>query len=301
MTDTIHTTARPVLTRDNYPTWLESFQAYSETKGLWRMCQGKELYPTPVDATALTRVERVDIEEFETWKSKACGEIWLAVEESLRDDIRDVKGEPSQMLDTLERKHNQKVPGTRFKAYNDFLNISLRTELESHLILPALITDISNSVSSIRRNRPEDFDIGKLDAELATMVALRALRDSDNAEHRAFATNFLMKEDLNFADVESTILRDFQTKPKIKQEDTAIAMAAAQAGPCYLCEGPHFVRDCTKIEKAKKLLAHPRGKGKGGNANTTDSGANSKPPPTPQATASANHATEFAGKVLLHT
>ncbi|KAK7020459.1 hypothetical protein R3P38DRAFT_2969602 [Favolaschia claudopus] len=293
MTDTVHTTARPVLTRDNYPTWLESFQAYSETKGLWRMCQGKELYPTPVDATALTRVERVDIEEFETRKSKACGEIWLAVEESLRDDIRDVKGE--------RRKHNQKVPGTRFKAYNDFLNISLRTELEPHLILPALITDISNSVSSIRRNRPDEFDIGKLDAELATMVALRALRDSDNPEHRAFATNFLMKEDLNFADVESTILRDFQTKPKIKQEDTAIAMAAAQAGPCYLCEGPHFVRDCTKMERAKKLLAHPRGRGKGGNANTATRVRTPSLPLPPKATASANRATEFAGKVLLHT
>ncbi|KAJ7453050.1 hypothetical protein B0H11DRAFT_1741503, partial [Mycena galericulata] len=293
-------TSRPILHRDDYSKWYEDFEAYASTKGLWRMCAGTELYPTPVDPDALTREERNDIEAYETRKNKASGEIWLAVEESLRDDLRAVKGEPSEMLAILEAKHNQKAPGIRFKAYNDFLNVTLRDDVEPKLVLTTLITDITNTLSFIRRQRPEGFDIDMLDAELATMIALRALRVSENPDHRAFATQFLMKEDLNFADVESTIRRDFQSKPTIKQEDTgtALAMAALQAGPCFLCDGAHFIRDCEKLPKAKQSLQssssnRTRGRGRGrGAANVADSNSS----PAPPATASASRATEFAGK-----
>ncbi|KAJ6492667.1 hypothetical protein DFH09DRAFT_1451361, partial [Mycena vulgaris] len=123
-----NTRDRPVLTRDDYATWYDNFEAYAQTKGLWRTCQWLEVYPTPADSSALTREVRTDIEAYETRKSRASGEIWLGVEEPLRDDIPAAKGDPAAMLAALEAKHNQKVPGVRFKAYNDFLNISLRTE-----------------------------------------------------------------------------------------------------------------------------------------------------------------------------
>ncbi|KAJ7206945.1 hypothetical protein C8J57DRAFT_1099469, partial [Mycena rebaudengoi] len=302
MSENTTNTARPVLHRDNFAGWYEDFEAYAGTKGLWRMCTGAERYPTPDDPDALTREERMDLEAYETRKSKASSEIWLGVEESLRDDIRGFKGDPKKMLETLEETHNQKAPGIRFKAYNDFLNITLRTELEPHLILSTLISDINNSLSFIRRQRPDDFTITHHDAELATMITLRALRDSENQDHRAFATQFLMKEDLNFKDVEATIRRGFQSKPTIKQEEMSLAMAAQTPGPCYLCDGPHFIRDCEKLLKAKQGLSvkepqrSSRGRGHGrGSANTTEA-SNSTPP-----AASANRTTEFAGKASAFT
>ncbi|KAJ7017552.1 hypothetical protein C8F04DRAFT_915772, partial [Mycena alexandri] len=293
-------TARPILHRDDFAKWYEDFEAYCGTKGLWRMCTGAELYPTPVDANALTRDERNDIEAHETRKMKASGEIWLGVEESLRDDgLREVKGEPAEILAVLEAKHNQKAPGIRFKAYNDFLNITLRNDVEPSLMLTTLVHDITTSLSFIRRQRPEEYTLDKLEGELATMVALRALRNSDDADHRSFATQFLMKEDLNFEDVESTIHRNFRSKPTIKQEElgTSLAMAAGQQGPCYLCGDPHFIRDCGKLEKAKKHLAsssssNRRGRGRGwGAANPVESNGNTTP-----GAASASRATESAGK-----
>ncbi|KAJ7656274.1 hypothetical protein DFH06DRAFT_1045609, partial [Mycena polygramma] len=292
--------SRPILEPDGYDTWIDDFEAYTGTKGLWRMCTGAEIYPTPANPNALTREERNDIEAYETRKSKASGEIWLAVRESLRDDLREVKGEPVEMMAALEAAHNHKAPGIRFKAYNDFLNVNLRDDVEPKLVLTTLISDINASLSFIRRQRPDEFTIDMLDAELATMVALRALRDSGDSEHRAFAAQFLMKEDLNFRDVEATIRRDFQSKPKVKPEETAtsLAMAALQLGPCYMCEGPHFVWDCEKLAKAKQLLqsssssSRTRGRGRGkGAANAADANSVASP-----ATASASRATEFAGK-----
>ncbi|KAJ6466620.1 hypothetical protein DFH09DRAFT_1484466 [Mycena vulgaris] len=106
-----------------------------------------------------------------------------------------------------------------------------------------------------------------------------------------------MKEDLNFADVEPTIRRDFQSKPAIKQEDVTLAMAAQVQGPCFLCDWSHFLRDCDQLSKAKHFLKAPpssnrsRGRGRGhGSANATDSSN------VTSATAYASRATEFAGK-----
>ncbi|KAJ7648075.1 hypothetical protein FB45DRAFT_733670, partial [Roridomyces roridus] len=306
MSDNTTSNSRPILHRDDFTSWHENFEAYMGTKGLWRLCTAAETLPTPTDPAAPTRDERRDIESYETRKSKASGELWLAVDDSMRDDIRPHKGDPKAMLATLETKYNQKVPGVRFRAYNDFLNLSLRTDVEPKLILSTLISDINASLSFIRRQRPDDFDIMQLDAELATMVALRALRDSDNPDYRAFVTQFLMKADLNFSDVESTIQREFDSKPSIKQEDAgALAMAAQQAGPCFLCEGAHWVRDCDQLGKAKQSLRSPnnqRGRGRGrGNANAAGTTTPTNPAATTPATsttptATANRATEFAGK-----
>ncbi|KAJ7742008.1 hypothetical protein DFH07DRAFT_777923 [Mycena maculata] len=220
-----NSTVRPVLHRDDYMKWIEDFEAYAGTKGLWCMCIRAEIYPTPKDEDALTREERNDIEVYETRKTKASGEIWLGVEESLRDYLREVKGEPSDMLAILEATYNQKAPGIRFKAYNDFLNVTLRDDVEPHLVLTTLITDITNSLSFIRHQHPEKFELGMLDAELATMVTLRALRNSENTDYHAFAAQFLMKAELSFDDVAATIRRYFQSKPTAKQGDTEAALA----------------------------------------------------------------------------
>ncbi|KAJ6533273.1 hypothetical protein DFH09DRAFT_1181451 [Mycena vulgaris] len=83
-----NTRDRPVLTRDDYAAWYDNFEAYAQTKGLWRACQGLEVYPTPADPSALTREERTDIEAYETRKSRASGEIWLGVEEPLTRRVR---------------------------------------------------------------------------------------------------------------------------------------------------------------------------------------------------------------------
>ncbi|KAF9029172.1 hypothetical protein BDP27DRAFT_1456164 [Rhodocollybia butyracea] len=280
--------AAPILTRDNFSKWYEDFEAYASTKGLWRMCKGTERYPTPRNENNLTRDERNDLELYETRKDKASGEIWLAVSEPLREDIREAKGDPKAMMEILEEKHNKKTAGVRFKAYNDFLNITLRNDIPETTVLPTLITDITAAISFIRRQRPAGFDITHLEAELAMMVALRALQSSNAESHRMLASNFMTKEDLNFSDIEGTIDRDFQAKPTVKLEDPPALAMGAQHGPCYLCDGPHFVAKCPNLGQAKESLNRPansrgqngRGRNRGrGTANSAESTPPSTPPP----------------------
>ncbi|KAJ7165296.1 hypothetical protein C8R46DRAFT_1220426 [Mycena filopes] len=140
-----------MFTRDNFAGWPGNFEAYAGTKGLWHIRSGEEAYPASDDANAPTRDERRDLEAYRTQKSKASREIWLAVEELLRDDLQPVKGDPKAMLEALDAAHNQKVPGVCFAVYNNFLNITLCTELEPAVILTTLVNKINNSLSFICR------------------------------------------------------------------------------------------------------------------------------------------------------
>ncbi|KAJ3846430.1 hypothetical protein EV368DRAFT_89042 [Lentinula lateritia] len=117
------------LTRSDWPRWIEDFQAYAGTKGLWGVSIGREVAPTPADPNTLTRDEHIDMLAYETRLDKA------------RD--------PKAMLDTLEAKYNKKAPGSRFKAYNAFLNTSIRLNIPTLEILPALLTDISATMSTV--------------------------------------------------------------------------------------------------------------------------------------------------------
>ncbi|KAF9058340.1 hypothetical protein BDP27DRAFT_1343996 [Rhodocollybia butyracea] len=276
--------AAPILTRDNFSKWYKDFEAYASTKGLWRMCKGTERYPTPWNENNLTRDKRNDLELYETRKDKASGEIWLAVSEPLREDIREAKGDPKAMMEILEEKHNKKTAGTT--------------------VLPTLITDITAAISFIHRQCPAGFDITHLEAELAMMVALRALQSSNAESHRMLASNFMTKEDLNFSDIEGTIDRDFQAKPTVKLEDPPALAMGAQHGPCYLCDGPHFVAKCPNLGQAKESLNRPansrgqNGRGRNRGRGTANS-AESTPPSTPTSSASCAATIESAGKAIL--
>ncbi|KAJ3898536.1 hypothetical protein F5879DRAFT_812464, partial [Lentinula edodes] len=289
------------LTRSDWPRWIEDFQAYAGTKGLWGVCIGREVAPTPADPNALTRDERIDMLAYETRLDKASGEIWLTVSDELREDIRDVQGDPKAMLDTLEAKYNKKAPGSRFKAYNAFLNTSIRLDIPSLEILPALPTDISAAMSTVRRLRPDNYGLDEMEAELATMVALRALQVSDNPDHRLLASSFMMNPNLSWTDIESAVDRDFQSKsePGVKQEEDTVLAMAAGLGPCFLCDGPHYVKDCPDLSKAKRNLAsspsmNRRGRGRG--RGTANSATSSPKPESSLPTANLAATAEFAGK-----
>lgn len=320
MSDQSGSTARPILTIGNYDTWYDNFKAYAGTKDLWRQCKGEEAYPSPVDVAKKTRDERMDIEAYETRKSKASGEIWLAVSDTMKDDLRVVEGDPKKMMEVLDTNYNKKAPGIRFKAYNDFLNISLRpasSEILPKEVLPNLVSDVRSALSAIRRQRPTGFTIEKLEAELATMVALRALQRSNDSDHRNLANNFLQKENLDFSHIEDTIQRLFQSDPGEDNNDpTTLAMAAGSIS-CFICDGPHFVRDCPNLDKAKAYVKsdppapstshHSRGRGRGrGSASAATSDTQSASPSTPStppasASASAKRAVEYAGKASAFT
>jgi len=82
-------------------------------------------------------------EEWDDKADKACGIFTLRVEQSQRIIFQDVSDNPIKIWTTLEVAHNQKCPGTRFNAYDEFFPIR-KNESKS---LQALIAPIKGSMS----------------------------------------------------------------------------------------------------------------------------------------------------------
>ena len=89
-----------------------------------------------------------------------------------------------------------KEAGTRFNAYDDLFSIRL-AESES---LSSLIVRVDEVMHRIKGLRPDDFDITKMDEELAIMAMIRALPQS---QYGSFVSSLLLQKGLKKASVQA--------------------------------------------------------------------------------------------------
>src|SRR5271154_7597771 len=85
------------LTAFNWGQWSDDMEAYLATKELWEYVDGSTPRPTFANAVAPTAGESKELSE---WKRKAIcasGEIWLAIEDSQKVYVKEVKNDPALM------------------------------------------------------------------------------------------------------------------------------------------------------------------------------------------------------------
>jgi len=136
----------PTLTSSNWGQWADNMEAYLSTKELWEYVDGTTPQPTSVDSAKPTADETKELAAWKRKAAKASGEIWLAIDDSQKVHVKDLKGNPQEMWKKLEGIHVQRKPGTRFNAYESLLSIRKRDD-ES---LSDLMTRASKACQDIK-------------------------------------------------------------------------------------------------------------------------------------------------------
>src|SRR5215471_16519590 len=155
----------------NWGQWADNMEAYLNTKELWEFVDGSTPKPTPIDPGKPTLAETKELSDWRRKAGKASGELWLAIEDSQKVHVKEVKGDPAAMWRKLEAVHLQKKPGARFNAYEALLGIR-KAENES---LSALLARADKAMQDIKALRPSGFTLDMLDQELECMTLIRAL------------------------------------------------------------------------------------------------------------------------------
>ncbi|PPQ94770.1 hypothetical protein CVT25_007879, partial [Psilocybe cyanescens] len=128
----------------------------------------------PLLSDILTAGEQAALELYHENRDKACGMIYLHLDNDQKIHVEAVKDDPIQMWEALKAVHQQKRPGNRFNTYDDL---------------------VEQAVLLIQQLRPKDFDLAKLDEELASLTLIRPLPN----EYNAFASSLLLLDNVHFA------------------------------------------------------------------------------------------------------
>jgi hypothetical protein len=252
----------PALTSTNWSQWADNMEAYLSTKELWEYVDGATPEPKPADSANPTADEAKELANWRRKAAKASGEIWLALDDSQKVHVKDLKGNPSKMWTKLESVHVQRRPGTRFNAYESLLNIRKRDD-ES---LSDLMTRADKAAQDIKALRPSKFTLEDLDNELQSMALIRALP----AEYNHFATSLHLIDSLDIEKLKSAFQNEESQRIARQVDPSHLAFQASSSSlSCYFCGGTsHFEKDCQRkkkaSEEAKRQNATWKARGRGG-------------------------------------
>src|SRR6266536_4243576 len=250
------------LSSSNWGQWADNMEAYLSTKELWEFVDGSTPRPSPADPSNVTGAEAKELAEWKRKTSKASGELWLAVEDSQKVHIKEVKGDPVTMWAKLEGVHLQKKPGTRFNAYEALFSIR-KAEEES---LSALMARADKAMQDIKALRPSSFIIKELDQELECMSLIRSLP----TDYNSFASSLLLLDAFDLLKLQSAFQNEeAQRTARHIDSSSPLALQTLANLLCYFCGAPgHLEKDCHKkkkaAEEAKKNTAYWKEKGRGG-------------------------------------
>ncbi|PPQ95965.1 hypothetical protein CVT25_000410 [Psilocybe cyanescens] len=128
----------PLLNATNYNTWSGLMTAYLQSKGIWRIVSGAKTQPVLSDI--LTAGEQAVLKLYHENHDKACGMIYLHLDNDQQIHVEAVKDDPIQMWEALKAVHQQKRPGNRFNAYDDLF--SIRKEEGENLSIPSFLVPV---------------------------------------------------------------------------------------------------------------------------------------------------------------
>ena len=182
----------------NYPTWAGEMMAWLRAQGVWRIVSGTSLAPAQSSPPTESQIAALDL--FYLKSDKAAGYIYLCVEDDQKIHFSGIQDDPVAMWKKLSDVHLQKRPGARFNAYDDLFSIR-KKEDES---LQSLMNRVDTAVKRIQDLRPQDFDLAKLDNELASMALIRALPE----EFANFASSLLLLDKLDKAVIQQAFVTE---------------------------------------------------------------------------------------------
>ena len=177
------------LSSTNWGQWVDNMQAYLATKELWEYVDGSALKPVPADPDHPTASELKDLGDWKRKTARAGGELWLAIEDSQKVHVKELKGDPVVVWEKLRAVHLQQRPGARFNAYEALFSIR-KQEDES---LSDLMARADKAMQDIKALRPDKFTLDDLDKELLSMTLIHALP----TEYNNFASSLLLLDSLD--------------------------------------------------------------------------------------------------------
>ena len=248
------------LNSHNYNSWVGEMEAYLHSQNAWMPISMPYLAPELSDKP--TSEEKKKYREWQKKANAASCLIYLMVEDDQRIYLNELKDQPDKMWEALKQIHMQQCPSTRFNAYDDLFSIRKKEEEN----LQTLINRVETGMKRIQDLHPKDFDIAKLDNELASMALIRALPE----EFSAFVSTLLLKDDLDKAKIHQAFVTEETQRRRHADESAtaAIALNAALAkSVCDFCtlQG-HTQANCYKYkvaqQQAKQQSKHCTKKGK---------------------------------------
>jgi hypothetical protein len=244
-----------LLSSSNWGQWADNMEAYLGTKELWLYVDGSTPEPTPAIKDAPTPAEKQEHNEWRLKRTRASGEIWLAIEENQKVHVKGVKEDPFKMWKSLEAVHVQKKPATRFNAYQSLLGIK-KEENES---LSDLIARADKASQDTKALRPPTFTLEDLDNELLSMALIRALP----TEYHSFVSSLLLLDSLDVNKLKSAFQNEQINREAQHDNPTLALITQSSSIICSFCGIPgHLEKDCFKRKKASEQ-AKERVKGRG--------------------------------------
>jgi len=173
--------------------------------------------PCPPAVTSEAQIAALDAWELKS--DKACGWMYLSIEDDQKIHFKGIEGDPVKIWAALSAIHLQKRPGMRFNAYDDLFSIR-KQEDET---LQTLMNRVDTSIRHIQDLCPADFDLAKLDDELASMAMIRALPE----EFSNFASLLLLMDKLDKASIQQAFVSEESQRRHCASEAPAVASALA--------------------------------------------------------------------------
>ncbi|KAF8573214.1 hypothetical protein K439DRAFT_1643189, partial [Ramaria rubella] len=135
-------------------------ESYLKTRHKWLLVIGRSPEPEFVDVNLPTWQEHLNHREWLETKDSAAGTIFLCIDDSQKDHVRDCKHNP-EMINA----------DPRFSTYDAFFSIH-KEENES---LTELTGRVSRAMAHIKSLRPSHFGLQQLNEELQSMALICTL------------------------------------------------------------------------------------------------------------------------------
>ncbi|KAI0077277.1 hypothetical protein K474DRAFT_1752053 [Panus rudis PR-1116 ss-1] len=189
----------PLLSAHNYSTWKSDVQAALRSKGLWRIVSGSISKPDDKEAEKL--------EAYLDKADRAAGILSLAVDKDQRVHLAGIEDDP----------------------------VKIWAKLEIHMAkesLSALMTKVDDVMLRIKGLRPSNFDLTKMDDELAVMTLIRAL---PLETYEGFVRSLLLQKNLTKASIH-TAFKNWETAKKPQgSEALSSASESVRSQSCCFC------------------------------------------------------------------
>ncbi|KNZ72082.1 hypothetical protein J132_04363 [Termitomyces sp. J132] len=244
-------------------------EAYLQSQNDWMPISMPSLAPQLSEKP--TSEEKREYREWQKEANVASGLIHLMVKDDQRIYLNDYKDQPDKMWEALKQIHMQQCPGTCFHAYDGLFSIR-KGEEEN---LQTLINRVEIAKKKIQDSHPKDFDIDKLDNELASMALIRVLSN----DFSAFVFTLPLKDGLDKAKIHQAFVTEKTQHHHCSDESAAaiIAMSAALAkavcdfctlqghtqATCYMTPHQNWVQNyaphCTPLRLADNSIIYSAG------------------------------------------
>lgn len=208
-------------TPSNYASWSENMKSFLKTRREWSAIEG-DPQPSFVIPNAPSRQEQLDFRDWRNTRDSAADAIFLCIDESQKDLVRECQDDPQQMWTRLKEIHQQPKAGPRFNAYDNLFNIQ-KEEGES---LTNLVGRGSRLMANTKALRPEKYNLQQLDEELLCMALIRSLP----AEFSSFVTSLFLIDKLSLDSLRAAF-HDYENQSQLRDSSAqlAVAMKASSA------------------------------------------------------------------------